>query len=99
MLCEVALGKIKEMPVPQYVENLKPPHHSVHGVGSRGPDYAHSVTLPSGIEVPSGPVITYPTEPGAPPVGLQHNEFVVYNTEQIRIRYLIQVIDKKDKKN
>lgn len=59
MLCEVALGNVKEMKVPEYVEQLDRAHHSVRGVGRRGPDYAHSLTLPNGIEVPSGPVINY----------------------------------------
>lgn len=96
LLCEVALGNTKEMRVPEYVEKLEGVHHSVKGLGRRGPDYDHSLVLPNGIEVPSGPVVTYEDELsiGARPLTLQHNEFVVYNTDQIRMRYLIKVVDK-----
>jgi len=103
MLCEAALGNIKSYRVPEYVEDLPPQYQSVQGEGRRGPDYDHSIKLPNGIEVPCGPVGAYDRPepaPGAtgllaqPAPMLQANEFVVYNTDQIRMRYLIQVVDK-----
>ena len=70
-----------------------------------GPDYNDSLTLPNGVEVPIGPQIEYkdydPSTSNANyPLGtphsvqLQHNEFVVYNNAQIRMRYLVQVVRK-----
>ena len=56
ILCETALGNIKRMRVPEFVEDLPEPHHSVQGLGREGPDYDFSIKLPNGIEVPCGPV-------------------------------------------
>ena len=56
--------------------------------------------MPNGVEVPQGPVIQYhekgPAGANGIPVNpmLAANEFVVYNTNQIRMRYIVQVCKK-----
>jgi len=45
------------------------------------------MTLDKQVEVPYGKIITNPDK-GAQ---REHNEFVVYNTNQIRMRYLCKV--------
>ena len=59
MLCEVVLGKSKELKNAEYVENLEHQYHSVKGVGRKGPGYKHTIVLPNGVKIPYGPVINY----------------------------------------
>jgi len=103
LLCEVALGKQKKLwQAGGDVQKPAHPYHSVHGVGRVGPDYGHSLTLPDGVEIPTGRMTEYrdgdpATKTKENPAGhtyLQHNEFVVYDTAQIRMRHLVQVVKK-----
>ena len=99
LMCEVALGKSKEMYNAENIEKLDPPYHSVKGTGRRGPGYKHTVTCPNGVKLPYGKVINY-SEGNVEKTKLyqlEHNEYVVYNTSQVRMRYLVQ-IKKKDLK-
>lgn len=62
-----------------------------------GPDLAKSIYLSSGCIVPLGSVINYDQQAGAGGFGmrnnLQHNEFIVYDTTQVRIKYVIELRD------
>jgi hypothetical protein len=93
-LCEVALGKSKLLYNAENVTDLpNSKFHSVFGVGRQGPDPAGNVYLPSGCIVPLGKSISTP-EPKLPQGqwwGLNHNEYVVYDTTQVRIRYLLEL--------
>ena len=99
LMCEVVLGKSKELLQSEYVEKLDHPYHSVKGCGRRGPGYKHTIVLPNGVKIPYGPVINY--HEGNVELlknyQLQHNEYIVYNTSQIRMRYVVQIQKKKDK--
>jgi hypothetical protein len=68
-------------------------------VGRRGPGYKNIIVLPNAVKIPYGPVIDYFANEKDPEklrqIMLQHNEYIVYNTSQIRMRYVIQ-IKKKD---
>ena len=78
---------------------MEPRYQSVKGVGRRGPDYNCTVTLPNGVKIPYGKTIDYfPNEQNWGWNGLQHNEYIVYNTNQIRMRYLVQIKKKDPKK-
>jgi Poly(ADP-ribose) polymerase catalytic domain/Poly(ADP-ribose) polymerase, regulatory domain len=59
MMCEVVLGKQKELLQAEYIEKLEHPYHSVKGCGRRGPGYKHTITLPNGVKIPYGKVIDY----------------------------------------
>jgi hypothetical protein len=65
----------------------------VKGMGRRGPEYKHLITLPNGVKIPYGKVTDYYKD--KPNVynqfNLAHNEFIVYKENQIRMRYLIQI--------
>ena len=100
IMCEVVLGKQKEMIQAEYVEKLEHPYNSVKGCGRRGPGYKHTIVLPNGVKIPYGPVINYHEGDveKQKTLQLQHNEYIVYNTSQIRMRYVIQVKKKQDKK-
>ena len=97
MMCEVVLGKQKELYQAEYIEKLDHPYNSVKGCGRRGPGYKHTITLPNGVKIPYGKVIDYfeNNHEKQRQMHLQHNEFIVYNTSQIRMRYVVQV-KKKD---
>ena len=105
MLCEVALGTCKKVWAPEAIEKLPPGLHSVHAVGKMGPEKAGSVIMPSGVEVPCGKIVDLndvnPVPPAQPVFGgfgggftPPDNEFIVYNTDQVRIRYVLQVCQK-----
>jgi hypothetical protein len=97
ILCEVVLGKSKELNQAEYIEKLDPPYLSVKGCGRRGPGYKHTLILPNGVKLPYGPVIDYHEGNVEKQrlMALQHNEYIVYNTSQIRMRYLVQVQKKE----
>ena len=59
LLCEVALGNMKKLTQAEPIEKLPAGEHSVQGLGARGPDYSRSLTLPSGVMIPSGNVKSY----------------------------------------
>ena len=60
LLCEVALGASKKCLEAEYVESLPAGVHSVHGCGSRGPDYKNRrFVTPEGYGLPLGPPIKY----------------------------------------
>ena len=103
LLCEVALGNMKKLwHADIEIKGVKAPYHSVHGCGSRGPDYGQSIFFPNGLELPVGNLVSY-TE-GDPltknqhnltgSFSLDHNVYIVYNTSQVRMRYLLQVAKK-----
>ena len=75
LLCEVALGNQKKLwnTGGEDVDKLAPTYHSVHGVGRMGPDYGHSLTLPNGVEVPTGRVTEY--RDGDPATKNAHNPY------------------------
>ncbi|KAL4708395.1 hypothetical protein ACJJTC_019631 [Scirpophaga incertulas] len=86
LLCEVALGNMKECTRAENV--VKPPSgaHSVWGVGRTQPhpDMAHA--LPDGTLVPLGT-----PHASAKDTTLLYNEFIVYDVAQVNVKYLLQV--------
>jgi len=61
LLCEVALGKMKKLREPKYVENLESDFQSVMGCGKAGPDYKKKkIITPKGFTLATGPEINYP---------------------------------------
>ncbi|XP_021955336.1 poly [ADP-ribose] polymerase [Folsomia candida] len=88
LLCEVALGNMHELK--RANDNLcKAPKNfqSVKGCGQTHPNPAESVTLPSGVEVPLGKPIPSSIKNS----DLLYNEYIVYDTAQVNIRYLLKV--------
>ncbi|MCO5611892.1 hypothetical protein L7F22_066151 [Adiantum nelumboides] len=87
LLSEVALGKMHELKAAQYME--KPPRgkHSTKGLGQNKPleedfqAWGDQVTVPCGRPVASGISNT----------NLLYNEYIVYDTAQINLRFLLKV--------
>ena len=85
VLCEVALGKANEVLRPTYSNVLPAGCHSTHALGCTVPDPAGSQTLGKDVMVPMGP------QSSDPKGGMGHNEFIVYNTKQVKMRYIVKV--------
>eukprot|EP00794_Sanderia_malayensis_P018644 gene18644-20525_t len=91
MLCEVALGKSKELLAADYdADKLPKEYNSVMGLGRTAPDPSDIYSLPNGTVVPYGK----PTDTGvlnSNGYTLNYNEYIVYDTKQIRFKYLVKV--------
>lgn len=88
-LCEVSLGECNELYQSDYnASNLPAGKHSTKGIGSSMTDPSTWVTLPDGVIVPCGKIV--PAKTDTPPC-LLYNEYIVYEREQIRLRYLLKL--------
>ena len=88
LLCEAAIGnpKVYSNFCGDAADRLDG-CHSTHGMGTNIPDPKQSVKLDGDITVPNGPIIRNPD----PRAGIAHDEFVIYNVNQIKMRYLLKV--------
>lgn len=88
LLCEVALGDMAELLTANYhADKLPPGKLSTKGVGRTAPDMSEAQILEDGVVIPLGK----PKEQSGCKGSLLYNEYIVYNVEQIRMRYLVQV--------
>ena len=90
MLGEVALGNQHEMFAHDYEARTTSEaagNHSVKGCGKTGPNPEGQCELPDGCIVPSGK----PCDTGTKDTALMYNEFIVYDTAQIQMKYLLQI--------
>ncbi|XP_057324123.1 poly [ADP-ribose] polymerase-like [Microplitis mediator] len=87
LLCTVALGNTMECyEALNTIRQLPHGKHSIHGRGDRVPDNKFTKIISPDVEVPCGPIIKIPIS-----TDLIHDEFIVYNPAQIKIRYLVDV--------
>ncbi|KAI8824810.1 poly polymerase catalytic domain-containing protein [Fimicolochytrium jonesii] len=98
LLCEVALGKPKELENQEYMEHPAEGTQSTLGLGQEGPS-GQCFIAKDGTRVPRGPIIKYPLRTkadGTPiPRYLARNEYIVYDPAQVRIRYMLIVRPKE----
>ncbi|KAL6957899.1 Poly [ADP-ribose] polymerase 2 [Sarracenia purpurea var. burkii] len=88
LLCEVALGDMAELLTANYnADKLPEGKLSTKGVGSTAPDSSEVQMLEDGVVVPQGK----PKEQRGSKGALLYNEYIVYNVDQIRMRYVVQV--------
>uniref|UniRef100_A0A0A9DWY2 Poly [ADP-ribose] polymerase n=1 Tax=Arundo donax TaxID=35708 RepID=A0A0A9DWY2_ARUDO len=88
LLCEVALGNMNELLNADYdANNLPKGKLSTKGVGQTAPDLAESKITDDGVVVPLGKPKDEPSKRGS----LLYNEYIVYNIDQIRMRYVLHV--------
>ncbi|CAO2184642.1 unnamed protein product [Urochloa humidicola] len=88
LLCEVALGDMNELLTADYdANNLPKGKLSTKGVGQTAPDLSDSKTTEDGVVVPLGKPKQEPSKRGS----LLYNEYIVYNVDQIRMRYVLHV--------
>ncbi|EER18286.1 conserved hypothetical protein [Perkinsus marinus ATCC 50983] len=102
VLCEVALGDQYKRVAAEYEAKKscrKAKAHSTWGMGKSAPDAARETKLPSSSEVsvPMGPLIdatelvNVEADIEGEAASLLYNEFIVYNTAQVRMRYILHV--------
>ncbi|XAR61350.1 NAD(+) ADP-ribosyltransferase [Bertholletia excelsa] len=88
LLCEVALGDMAELLQANYkADKLPEGKLSTKGLGATGPNVSEARILEDGLTVPLGK----PKEQLGTKGALLYNEYIVYNVDQIRMRYVIQV--------
>lgn len=88
LLCEVVLGDMSELLYANYdADKLPDGKLSTKGVGQTAPDPLGAQTLEDGVIVPLGK----PKEQLSSKGHLLYNEYIVYNVDQIRMRYVVQV--------
>jgi len=89
LMCQVALGSSNQLVAADYdANNLPVGKHSVHGMGRVEP--AGFVKMEDGLEIPVGPPkdTQIVNKKG---YTLNYNEFIVYNTNQIKMKYLAKI--------
>ncbi|PAA66680.1 hypothetical protein BOX15_Mlig024608g1 [Macrostomum lignano] len=85
-LCEVALGTSRELNKADYeAAKLPAGFNSVKGIGELTPNPSSAEQLADGCKVPIGKLVASNLS-----TVLNYNEYVVYNVNQLRLRYLVQ---------
>ncbi|CAM6084251.1 unnamed protein product [Calypogeia fissa] len=87
LLCEVALGKTKELKSAKYMENPMSGTHSTKGVGKTVPLKSEFEVWDDNVTVPCGRPVTS----GSSDSNLLYNEYIVYDTAQVQLRFLLKV--------
>ncbi|XP_020239464.1 poly [ADP-ribose] polymerase 2 [Cajanus cajan] len=88
LLCEVALGEMAELLSAKYdADQLPEGKLSTKGIGGTAPDPSKARELEDGLVVPLGK----PRKESGIKCDLLYNEYIVYNVEQIRMRYVVHV--------
>ncbi|KAF3784061.1 Poly ADP-ribose polymerase 2 [Nymphaea thermarum] len=89
LLCEVALGDMAELStINPNADQLPPGKLSTKAVGRTAPNPSEFRQLDDGVTVPHGKPVKQQGAKGH----LVYNEYVVYNVDQIKMRYVIQVM-------
>lgn len=74
----------------EFVTKLPSGYHSVQGLGRTMPDPNGTITINNDLKVPTGTLIELP-RCDATGLTLIHNEFIVYDPAQVKIRYILKV--------
>lgn len=96
-LCEVMLGNQMQLLHPAQIADIpNDRYQSVMGYGQTGPNPLNNVYLSNGSIVPLGKLQQNPKPPWADHkqyMSLNYNEYVVYDTTQVRIKYIVECRD------
>lgn len=87
LLSEVALGEVYELKKATYME--KPPEgkHSTKGLGKKVPEESGYVKWRNDVIVPCGKPVSSKVKASE----LMYNEYIVYNTAQVKMQFLLKV--------
>ncbi|KAG0042928.1 Poly [ADP-ribose] polymerase 2 [Gryganskiella cystojenkinii] len=92
LLCEVALGDMFEIEQSDYYAKTNSEaagKHSTKGLGLSYPNESGDVTIDNNVRVQAGTLKT--EQKNGMGYRLAYNEYIVYNTSQIKMRYLIRM--------
>ncbi|TYG93903.1 hypothetical protein ES288_A11G148000v1 [Gossypium darwinii] len=87
LLSEVALGEVYELTKAKYIEKLPKGKHSTKGLGKKVPKRSDFVKWKDDIIVPCGK----PVPSSVKESELMYNEYIVYNTSQVKMQFLLKV--------
>ncbi len=87
LLCEVALGETYQRKQSEYIKTLPKGKSSTWGLGQNTTDVKETVVLDDGLIIPLGKLV--PSQRTG--LSLLYDEFIVYDTKQVRIRYALIV--------
>lgn len=87
LLCEVALGDMYEQTQAYYVTTLPKGKNSTKGCGRTAPSASDTHVMSDGVEVPLGK----PVDSGVKASSLLYNEYIVYDVNQIKMKYLLRI--------
>lgn len=91
LLCDVSLGSTNDLLAADYnAHKLPKGKHSTKGLGRTEPDPSQNIITADNCTVPCGTSVNTGV---SNPKGytLQYNEYIVYDTKQIMMKYLVQV--------
>jgi poly [ADP-ribose] polymerase len=91
LLAEVALGNPNELLKDEYMEKAPPGKHCTKALGMAAPDPKGDQKALDSVKVPAGKVIKTGVKSAC-----SHNEYIIYDVAQIRIRYLLRLKFKHD---
>jgi len=86
LLNEVALGNINKLTRDEYMEQPPKNFESTQALGRTVPDPKGDIRTADGMLIPSGAPVPFNINSSC-----THNEYIVYNVEQIHTRYLLKI--------
>lgn len=89
LLSTVALGDTHDLTQSCYVEKLPKGKHSAKGIGKTQPNPKGALKQLDGTVVPMGKPIN--NDDQSKKYSLLYNEFIVYDTAQVNLKYLLKV--------
>ncbi|XP_042046577.1 poly [ADP-ribose] polymerase 1-like isoform X1 [Salvia splendens] len=87
LLSEVALGDVYELTKAQYIDKPPKGKHSTKGLGKKVPLESEFVKWRDDVVVPCGK----PVDSKVRASELMYNEYIVYNTAQVKMQFLLKV--------
>ncbi|GAV61586.1 BRCT domain-containing protein/PARP domain-containing protein/zf-PARP domain-containing protein/PARP_reg domain-containing protein/WGR domain-containing protein/PADR1 domain-containing protein [Cephalotus follicularis] len=87
LLNEVALGEVYELKGAKYMEKPPKGKHSTKGLGKNVPQESEYVKWRNDVVVPCGK----PVSSNVKDSELMYNEYIVYNTAQVKMQFLLKV--------
>ena len=87
LLCEVALGNEYQLTSSEHIVKLPAGKHCCKGMGRTAPDPSMEKKLSDGVVVPMGNGV----EDENLDSSLLYNEYIVYDTAQINMKYLVKL--------
>ncbi len=90
LLCEVALGNVKELQTYyETADSLPDGYDSVKALGKREPNPSGNIYMPNGVVCPLGEMVNRNGK-NVMWSTLNNSQYVVYNESQVVIRYIVQ---------
>ncbi|KAJ0742482.1 putative NAD(+) ADP-ribosyltransferase [Helianthus annuus] len=87
LLSEVALGEIYELKKAKYIDKPPKGKHSTKGLGKNIPNASEHLNWKDDVIVPCGK----PVPSNVKATELMYNEYIVYNTDQVKLQFLLKV--------